>query len=52
VGQIPPAEENIAAVVEKGKSAYVGPEINGKTLGIIGLGAIGSSSPTRRPSSA
>lgn len=34
--------ENIAAAVEKGKSAYVGPEINGKTLGIIGLGAIGS----------
>lgn len=35
-------EENVAATVEKGKSAYVGPEINGKTLGIIGLGAIGS----------
>ena len=34
--------DNIAAAVEKGKSAYVGPEINGKTLGIIGLGAIGS----------
>ncbi len=34
--------ENVAAAVEKGKSAYVGPEINGKTLGIIGLGAIGS----------
>lgn len=34
--------ENIAAAVEKGKSAYVGPEINGKTLGIIGLGAIGA----------
>lgn len=34
--------ENIAAAVEKGKSAYVGPEIYGKTLGIIGLGAIGS----------
>ena len=33
--------ENVAAAVEKGKSAYVGPEINGKTLGIIGLGAIG-----------
>ena len=35
-------QTGIAAVVEKGKSAYVGPEINGKTLGIIGLGAIGS----------
>ena len=27
--------------VEKGKSAFVGPEIAGKTLGVIGLGAIG-----------
>ncbi len=27
--------------VEKGKSQFVGPEIMGKTLGIIGLGAIG-----------
>ena len=35
-------QENIAGMVEKGKSAYVGPEINGKTLGIMGLGAIGS----------
>ena len=35
-------QPGIAAMVEKGKSAYVGPEINGKTLGIIGLGAIGS----------
>ena len=28
-------------VVEKGKSAFAGPEIKGKTLGVIGLGAIG-----------
>ena len=35
-------QTGIAATVEKGKSAYVGPELNGKTLGIIGLGAIGS----------
>ena len=35
------AGEDIAAVVEKGKSAYVGPEIGGKTLGVVGLGAIG-----------
>lgn len=35
-------QSGIAAIVEKGKSAYVGPELNGKTLGIIGLGAIGS----------
>ena len=33
---------DVAAEVEKGKSAYVGPEIRGKTLGVIGLGAIGS----------
>ncbi|MGN1458505.1 MAG: phosphoglycerate dehydrogenase [Acutalibacteraceae bacterium] len=30
-----------AKMVEKGKSQFVGPEIKGKTLGIIGLGAIG-----------
>lgn len=28
-------------MVEKGKSQFVGPEIKGKTLGVIGLGAIG-----------
>ena len=32
----------VAKAVEKGKSAYVGPEIQGKTLGVIGLGAIGA----------
>lgn len=31
----------VGKAVEKGKSAFVGPEIKGKTLGIIGLGAIG-----------
>lgn len=31
----------VAKLVEKGKSAYAGPEIKGKTLGVIGLGAIG-----------
>ena len=30
-----------AALVEKGKSAYVGPELMGKNLGVIGLGAVG-----------
>ena len=35
------AGADVAAVVEKGKSAYVGPEIMGKTLGVVGLGAIG-----------
>lgn len=31
----------VGSLVEKGKSNFVGPEIEGKTLGIIGLGAIG-----------
>ncbi len=34
--------EDVAGQVEKGKSAFVGPEITGKTLGVIGLGAIGA----------
>jgi len=32
---------DVAAVVEKGKSAFTGPELLGKSLGVIGLGAIG-----------
>ena len=32
----------VSTVVEKGKKAFVGPELYRKTLGIIGLGAIGS----------
>ena len=35
------AGEDVAQVVEKGKSQFVGPEISGKNLGVIGLGAIG-----------
>ena len=35
------AGEDVAKVVEKGKSQFVGPEISGKMLGVIGLGAIG-----------
>jgi len=31
----------VAKLVEKGKSAYAGPELLGKKLGVIGLGAIG-----------
>ncbi len=31
----------LSKLVEKGKSAFVGPEIAGKKLGVIGLGAIG-----------
>ncbi|MDO4299971.1 MAG: 3-phosphoglycerate dehydrogenase family protein [Clostridia bacterium] len=34
-------EEGIAAKVEKGKADFAGPEITGKTLGVVGLGAIG-----------
>ena len=31
----------VGKMVEKGKSAFAGPEIKGKRLGVIGLGAIG-----------
>ena len=33
--------DNVGKAVEKGKSAFAGPELKGKTLGVIGLGAIG-----------
>ncbi|MGN0173845.1 MAG: phosphoglycerate dehydrogenase [Acutalibacteraceae bacterium] len=33
--------DQVGKLVEKGKSAFAGPEIMGKTLGVIGLGAIG-----------
>lgn len=33
---------DVPALVEKGKAAFVGPELRGKTLGVIGLGAIGA----------
>ena len=33
---------DVTTVVEKGKSAFVGPELYKKSLGVIGLGAIGS----------
>ena len=35
------AECEVSTVVENGKSQFSGPELAGKTLGIIGLGAIG-----------
>ncbi|MDR0527686.1 MAG: 3-phosphoglycerate dehydrogenase [Spirochaetaceae bacterium] len=35
------SEDEISAFVENGKSQFEGPEIAGKTLGIVGLGAIG-----------
>jgi len=34
--------EDVAKLVEKEKSRFIGPEIYGKTLGVIGLGAIGA----------
>lgn len=33
--------DQVSKLVEKGKSSFAGPEIMGKTLGIVGLGAIG-----------
>ena len=35
-------QEDISKTIEKNKSTFVGPEIMGKTLGVIGLGAIGA----------
>ena len=35
------ASEDIAKAVEAGKKEFVGPELKGKTLGVIGLGAVG-----------
>lgn len=34
-------QTDVAKLIEKGKGDFVGPEISGKTLGVIGLGAIG-----------
>ena len=34
--------DEVPALVEKGKSSFSGPELCGKSLGVIGLGAIGS----------
>ncbi len=36
-----PGEVSVEKQVEAGKKQFVGPEITGKTLGVIGLGAIG-----------
>lgn len=32
---------NVGKLVEKGKSSFAGPEIKGKTMGVVGMGAIG-----------
>ena len=34
-------QTGVAQMVEKGKSQFIGPELAGKTLGVIGLGATG-----------
>jgi D-3-phosphoglycerate dehydrogenase len=34
--------EDIPALVEKGKSSFAGPELKGKTIGVVGLGATGA----------
>ena len=34
--------DDIPSLVEKGKSAFAGPELLGKTLGVVGLGAVGA----------
>ena len=41
VKELKPGETSVAKQVEKGKSQFVGPEIQGKTLVVMGLGAIG-----------
>ena len=33
--------DQVPEIIEKGKSMFQGPEIKGKTLGVVGLGAIG-----------
>ncbi|MBQ3219143.1 MAG: 3-phosphoglycerate dehydrogenase [Clostridia bacterium] len=35
-------DDDVAKLVEKGKSQFVGGELYGKTLGVLGLGAIGA----------
>lgn len=42
VKALPTEESEAGKAVEKGKEQFRGPEISGKTLGIIGVGAIGS----------
>ncbi len=34
--------DEIPALVEKGKNSFAGPELLGKTLGVVGLGAVGA----------
>ena len=34
-------DDDVANIIEKNKSQFIGPEISGRTLGVVGLGAIG-----------
>jgi len=42
VAALPPGAPDLERRVEEGKKAYAGVELPGRTLGIVGLGAIGS----------
>ena len=42
VKSLKPEGDKIPELVEQGKAAFAGPELTGKTLGVIGLGAVGS----------
>ena len=42
VGTVADQGDEIPKLVEKNKSKFAGPELKGKTLGVIGLGAIGA----------
>ncbi len=42
LGQVEQADIDLGKAVEKGKSAFAGPELQGKTMGVVGLGAIGA----------
>jgi len=42
VNSIATKGDDVAALVERQKAHFAGPEIRGKTLGVIGLGAIGA----------
>ena len=41
IGWVCKLNENVSKEVEKGKAQFAGTEIKGKTLGVVGLGAIG-----------
>ena len=42
VKSLKPEGDRIPELVAQGKAAFAGPELTGKTLGVVGLGAVGS----------